>query len=94
MIDLRSIRPYDFETVAASVRRSGRLLVVHEDHLTNGFGAEIAARVASDCFEWLDAPVRRVAALDIPVAFSRVLERATLPQESDVREALEALLAY
>ena len=94
VLDLRSIRPYDVEAIVDSVRRTGRALVVHEDHITNGFGAEIAARIASDCFEWLDAPVRRVGALDVPIGFSRVLERATLPQESDVRDAMKALLAY
>ncbi len=94
VLDLRSIKPYDMEAVAASVRKTGRALVVHEDNLTHGFGAEIAARIASDCFEWLDAPVRRVGAADVPVGFSRVLERATLPQEADVHAALSALLAY
>ncbi|MCA9543085.1 MAG: hypothetical protein KC613_01810, partial [Myxococcales bacterium] len=94
VIDLRSIKPWDFDTVSRSIRRTGKVLVVHEDHLTNGFGAEIAARIASDCFEWLDAPVRRVAAKDVPIGFSRILERATLPDESDVIDALRALLAY
>lgn len=94
VIDLRSIKPWDFETVAASVKKTGKVLVVHEDHITNGFGAEIVARIASDLFEWLDAPVRRVAALDIPIAFSRILEKATLPNEADVTSALQDLLSY
>lgn len=94
VIDLRSIKPWDFETVAASVKKTGKVLVVHEDHITNGFGAEIVARIASDLFEWLDAPVKRVAALDIPVAFSRILEKAILPQEADVMAALQGLLSY
>ncbi len=94
VIDLRTIVPYDRETIAASVKKTGRALVVHEDHLTNGFGAEIAAYVASDLFEWLDAPVRRLAAKDVPIGFSRILERATLPNEDDVRSELEALLTY
>lgn len=94
VIDLRSIKPWDFETVAASVKKTGKVLVVHEDHLTNGFGAEIVARIASDLFEWLDAPVRRVAALDVPIAFSRILEKATLPSEADVTSALQDLLSY
>lgn len=94
VVDLRSIKPWDQEAVAASVKKTGKVLVAHEDHLTNGFGAEIAAWIADHCFEWLDAPVRRVAALDTPVAFSRVLERAILPSEDDVRDALEGLLAY
>lgn len=94
VIDLRSIKPWDQEAVAASVKKTGKVIVVHEDHITNGFGAEIAAWIADNCFEWLDAPVKRIGALDIPIAFSRVLERATLPSEDDVREALEGLLAY
>ena len=94
VIDLRSIKPWDQETVAASIRKTGKVVVVHEDHITNGFGAEIAAWIADNCFEWLDAPVKRIGALDIPIAFSRILERATLPSEDDVRQTLEALLAY
>lgn len=94
VIDLRSIKPWDQEAVFASVKKTGKVVVVHEDHITNGFGAEIAAWIADNCFEWLDAPVKRIGALDVPVAFSRVLERATLPSEDDVRSTLEALLAY
>jgi 2-oxoisovalerate dehydrogenase E1 component len=94
VIDLRSIRPWDQELVAESVRKTGKLLVVHEDHITNGFGAEIAAWVSGNVFEWLDAPIQRVGARDIPIAFSRILERATLPYESQVHDALEALLNY
>ncbi len=94
VIDLRSIKPWDQDAVAESVKKTGKVVVVHEDHITNGFGAEIAAWIADHCFEWLDAPVKRIGALDIPIAFSRVLERATLPSEDDVREALEGLLAY
>jgi 2-oxoisovalerate dehydrogenase E1 component len=94
VIDLRSLRPWDVATVGASVKRTGRLMVVHEDHLNQGLGAEIAATVAREFFEWLDAPIVRVGAKDVPVAFSRILERATLPYEEDVSEALDALLAY
>lgn len=94
VIDLRSIRPWDQEAVAASVKKTGKVVIVHEDHITNGFGAEIAAWIADNCFEWLDAPVKRIGALDVPVAFSRILERATLPSEDDVKETLEKLLAY
>lgn len=94
VIDLRSIRPWDQEAVAASVKKTGKVVIVHEDHITNGFGAEIAAWIADNCFEWLDAPVKRIGALDVPVAFSRILERATLPSEDDVKETLEELLAY
>ena len=94
VIDLRSIRPWDQELVAESVRKTGKLLVVHEDHITNGFGAEIVAWVSQNVFEWLDAPIQRVAAKDIPIGFSKILERATLPYEADVHAALESLLAY
>lgn len=94
VIDLRSIRPWDFDTVAQSVRKTGKLLVVHEDHVTQGFGAEVVARVAAEAFEWLDAPIKRLGALDVPIAFSRILERATLPAEEDVLNALRDLLTY
>lgn len=94
VIDLRSIKPLDFATLAASIRKTGRVLIVHEDHLTQGVGAEIAARIADELFEWLDAPVKRLGALDVPVAFSKVLERATLPYEEDVTDALRVLLRY
>ncbi len=94
VIDLRSIRPWDQETVAASIRKTGKALVVHEDHITNGFGAEIAAWLSAHVFEWLDAPIQRVGALDIPIGFSRILERATLPSEASVHEALGQLLEY
>ena len=94
VIDLRSIRPWDQELVLESVKKTGKLLVVHEDHITNGFGAEIAAYVAANAFEWLDAPIQRVGAKDIPIGFSRILERATLPYEADVQVSLDQLLAY
>ena len=94
VIDLRTVRPWDQELVAESVRKTGRLLVVHEDHITNGFGAEIVAWTAQNVFEWLDAPIARVAAKDIPIGFSKILERATLPYEAHVHAALEDLLKY
>jgi pyruvate/2-oxoglutarate/acetoin dehydrogenase E1 component len=94
VIDLRCIRPWDVETVAASVRKTGKLMIVHEDHITQGFGAEIAATAAKVCFEWLDAPISRIGAKDIPIGFSRILERATLPYEEDVLEAMQALAQY
>ncbi len=94
VIDLRSLAPYDFRRVAASVKRTNRLLVVHEDWKTHGFGAEIAARAADELFEWLDAPVKRVAALDVFCGYAPRLEDATLPQSEDVHAALVDLLAY
>ena len=94
VIDLRSLAPYDWEAIAASVRKTSRLLVVHEDWKTHGFGAEIAARAADELFEWLDAPVRRVAAKDVFCGYAPELEDATLPQSDDILQALRELLAY
>jgi 2-oxoisovalerate dehydrogenase E1 component len=94
ILDLRSLAPYDWEAVAESVKRTNRLLVVHEDWQTHGFGAEIAARAADELFSWLDAPVRRVAAKDVFCAYAPQLEEATLPQSADILAALRSLLAY
>jgi 2-oxoisovalerate dehydrogenase E1 component len=94
VIDLRSLAPWDFERVAESVKRTSRLLVVHEDWQTHGFGAEIAARAADELFEYLDAPVKRVAAKDVFCGYAPTLEDATLPQAGDVERALLELLAW
>jgi len=94
VIDLRSLAPIDWETVLASVRKTSRLLVVHEDTLTHGFGAEIAARVGSELFTELDAPVGRLAALDTWVGYNPGLEAETLPQVADVVREAERLLRY
>jgi 2-oxoisovalerate dehydrogenase E1 component len=94
IIDLRSIMPFDWETIAAAVRRTNRVLIAHEDQLTCGFGAELAARIADELFENLDAPVRRVAALDTPVAYYPDLEEAILPQSSDVLKGIRDLARY
>jgi 2-oxoisovalerate dehydrogenase E1 component len=94
VIDLRTLAPYDWEAIAASVKKTNRLLVVHEDWKTHGFGAEIAARAADELFEWLDAPVRRVAAKDVFCAYAPQLEDATLPQSDDILDALRDLVAY
>jgi len=94
VIDLRTLNPLDRETVLRSVRKTGKVVIAHEDTLTGGFGAEIAAIIASDAFEHLDAPVVRVAAKDAPVPYAPALESAMLPQESDLLHALEKLLRY
>ncbi|HXQ58948.1 MAG TPA: dehydrogenase E1 component subunit alpha/beta [Acidimicrobiales bacterium] len=93
VIDLRTISPWDQELVGESVQRTGRLLVVHEDTLTAGFGAEVAAWVAQNCFWALDAPVTRVAALDTFVAYEPSLEEAILPQVTDITAAARSLAA-
>jgi 2-oxoisovalerate dehydrogenase E1 component len=93
VIDLRTITPWDQELVAESVERTSRLLVVHEDMLTAGFGAEVAAWAAEHCFWALDAPVSRVAALDTFVAYEPSLEAAILPQVTDIVDAARALMA-
>jgi 2-oxoisovalerate dehydrogenase E1 component len=92
VIDLRTIAPWDRELVAESVQRTGRLLVVHEDTLTAGFGGEVAAWVAENCFWALDAPVTRVAAADTFVAYEPSLEKAILPQVDDITTAARALV--
>jgi 2-oxoisovalerate dehydrogenase E1 component len=94
IIDLRTIAPWDRDIVAESVRKTGRVLVLHEDTLTSGFGAEIAAFVADACFEHLDAPVWRLAATDTYIAYEPTLENAILPQVEDITRDLAALLAY
>ena len=92
VIDLRTIVPWDRQLVADSVARTGRLLVVHEDIRTAGFGAEIAAWVADECFDDLRAPIRRVAALDTFVGYSPALEQVVLPQVDDIADALHGLV--
>ena len=94
VVDLRSIIPYDWETIAAFTRRTSRVIIAHEDQLTAGFGAEIAARISDELFEYLDAPVKRVAALDCPVAYAPVLEEVILPGSADVLKAIKTLAAY
>lgn len=94
VIDLRTLNPWDKETVFNSVRKTGKVLVVHEDNKTGGFGAEIGMQIAEECFEYLDAPLARVASLDTPVAFAPALESAILPQEHHITRALEKLAAY
>ncbi|MDX6522213.1 MAG: hypothetical protein QOF08_2818 [Gaiellales bacterium] len=94
VIDLRSLVPFDSEAVLDSVRKTGKALIVHEDNLTGGFGGEVAAVIAQHAFEHLDAPVRRVAALDTPIPFAPPLEREYLPLEDDILAAARDLAAY
>ncbi len=94
VIDLRSLVPLDFEAIAESVKKTGRVLIAHEDKVHGGFGGEIAARVAHELFDWLDAPVERVGSTFTPVGFSRILERAILPSTERVLEAARRVLAY
>jgi 2-oxoisovalerate dehydrogenase E1 component len=94
LIDLRSLNPFDWETIAASVTRTSRALVAYEDTLSWGYGAEIAARIADQLFQHLDAPVRRVAAMDTYVAYHPNLENAILPQTTDLFRAMKELAEY
>jgi 2-oxoisovalerate dehydrogenase E1 component len=94
LIDLRTLSPYDWETIAASVKKTNRVLVAYEDSLSWGYGAEIAARIADELFDSLDAPVRRVAAKDTFVAYQPILEDAILPQSADLYRAMKQLAEY
>ena len=94
VLDLRTLAPYDWTTIAASVMQTNRVVVAHEDQLTCGFGAEVAARIADELFDQLDAPVKRVGALDCPVAYHPILEEAILPQTEDVLQAIMTVAEY
>ncbi len=94
IVDLRTVMPWDREAVLASARKCSKVLVLHEDTRTGGFGAEIAATIAEEAFEDLDAPVKRIAAPDCPVPFAPVLEKAYIPQVEDVVAGLKELAAY
>jgi len=94
VLDLRTIAPYDWESIAALVKKTSRVVIAHEDQLTCGFGAEISARIAGELFQYLDAPIRRVGALDAPVAYSPELEEAILPQTPDILKAIKDTVRY
>jgi 2-oxoisovalerate dehydrogenase E1 component len=94
VLDLRTIMPYDWEAIADAVKRTNRVIVAHEDQLTCGFGSEIAARVSEELFEYLDAPVTRIGAMDTPVAYAPDLEEEILPQTDDILKAIEKIARY
>jgi 2-oxoisovalerate dehydrogenase E1 component len=94
LIDLRTLNPYDWEAIATSVQKTGRVIIAHEDMLSWGYGAEIAARIADELFDYLDAPVKRVAAMDTFVAYQPILEDAILPQPEDLYRAIAELRKY
>jgi 2-oxoisovalerate dehydrogenase E1 component len=93
IIDLRTLLPIDTEAIYGAVRKTGRIIVLHEDCLTGGIGAEVVALINENCFESLDAPVKRVASLDTPVPFASSLEEQFLPVER-LRQAISELMCY
>ena len=94
VIDLRSLIPLDKEAIFASVRKTGKVMVVHEDKVFSGFGAEIAAQIAGEMFRYLDAPVQRVGSTFTPVGFNPILERAILPNDEKIYKAAKELLEF
>ena len=94
LVDLRTIVPFDRETVLASVKKTGKVLIAHEAPLNCGFGAEIAAQIAEGCFDYLDAPIRRIGAKECAVPYCKQLEDAVLPQLNDIETALRSLVRY
>ncbi len=94
IIDLRTLSPFDMETIAESVKKTNKVLIAHEDSLSWGVGSEIAARIADELFPWLDGPVRRVASLDTWVAYAPQLENTILPQTADVLEGILDLAGF
>ena len=94
ILDLRTIQPYDWERIAETVKRTNRVVVAYEDNRSWGWGAEIAARIADELFEHLDAPVKRIGALDTFVAYAPVLEDVILPQVEDLVDAAREAANY
>ena len=91
VVDLRTLKPLDMETVAASVKKTFRAVIVHEACRTGGFGAELAARIQAELFDYLDAPILRVAARDVPIPFSPPMEDFVLPKAADVIAAVKTV---
>ena len=94
IIDLRTLVPLDFDTILQSIKKTNRLIVVHEDNLTNGFGAEIVSKISDVGFEFLDAPIKRVASKDSPVPYSQVLEDEILVQIDWIVDSINELGKY
>ena len=94
VIDLRTLLPIDDATIVASVKKTSRVLIVHEDTRTGGMAGELAARINEQCFEWLDAPVRRVCAHDVPLPYAPTLEDFVLPQIDDIVKAVRWMVRY
>ncbi|MBN2610635.1 MAG: 2-oxoisovalerate dehydrogenase, partial [Bacteroidales bacterium] len=94
VVDLRSLLPLDKDTIINSVKKTGKLLIVHEDKVFSGFGAEVAATITDEAFEYLDGPVKRVGSAFTPVGFNRILEKAVLPDKEKIMAAAKDLLAY
>ncbi|HEX2394696.1 MAG TPA: transketolase C-terminal domain-containing protein, partial [Bacteroidales bacterium] len=94
VIDLRSLIPLDKDTILNSVKKTGKVLIVHEDKVFSGFGAEVSSVITEEAFEYLDGPVRRVGSLFTPVGFSRILEKAILPNTEKIEKAMNNLLDY
>ena len=94
IIDLRTIIPWDKETVLNSIRKTGKCLLVHEDQLTSGFGAEISATILQEAFQFLDAPIVRVASDDCPIPYNLGLMESVVPSLEKIKSALEKLLVF
>ena len=94
VIDLRTLNPYDWEAIATSIKKTSRVIVAHEDMISWGYGAEIAARIADELFDFLDAPVRRIGSMDTFVAYQPILEDVILPQPDTILKAIVSLKAY
>lgn len=94
IIDIRTINPLDLETIYQSIKKTGKVIIIHEDTLTAGFGAEISALIAENCFEHLDAPIKRIAAKDTPIPYSKILEEFILPDRYKIYNGIKELLAY
>ena len=94
IIDLRTLDPLDMETISKSIQKTNRVIVAHEDTLIGGFGGEIAAKIADECFTYLDAPVKRIASKDSPVAYSPILENEILVQTSWIEKEIHSVLEF